>query len=205
MLTIWGRLSSINVQKVVICASELGLAFERIDAGGKFGGLDTSEALARNPNKLIPVIRDGDFVLWESNAIVRYLARVYGAGGLWPDDPRVAADADRWMDWQCTALSPAMIDAFWNTIRVAPKARNQAAIEASVAKTEPLLATLDAQLAGRPYVAGTHSMGDIPVACAAHRWYGLPIERMRHRNVEAWLERLRARPAYAAILTYPIT
>lgn len=205
MLTIWGRLSSVNVQKVVICANELGLAYERIDAGGKFGGLDTTEALARNPNKLIPVIRDGDFVLWESNAIVRYLARVHEAGALWPADPRVGADADRWMDWQCTALTPAMFDAFLQTIRVAPEQRNQSAIDASVAKTESLLAMLEARLADRAYIAGAHSMGDIPLACAAHRWYGLPIERKRHRNVEAWLERVRARPGYAAVLTYPIT
>src|SRR5512139_1603422 len=117
MLTIWGRLTSVNNQKVVICANELGIPYERFDAGGKFGGLDTSEALARNPNKLIPVIRDGDFVLWESNAIVRYLARTYGEGTLWPRDARTAADADRWMDWQCTTLNPALHDAFWHTIR----------------------------------------------------------------------------------------
>jgi glutathione S-transferase len=204
MLTIWGRLSSINVQKVVICANELGLAYERIDAGGSFGGLDTPEALARNPNKLIPVIRDGDFVLWESNAIVRYLSRVYGAGTLWPEDPRVVADADRWMDWQCLSLNPALVDAFLNTVRAKPGQANQAALDASVAKTEPLLAILDAHLATRAYVAGDYSMGDIPVACSAHRWYGLPLARRAHPNVEAWLARLRARPAYASVLTYPL-
>lgn len=205
MLTIWGRLSSVNVQKVVACANELGLEYERIDAGGKFGGLDTPDALARNPNRLIPVIRDGDFVLWESNAIVRYLAHVHGAGTLWPDDPRVLADADRWMDWQATALTPAMFDAFWNTIRVAPEQRNAAALEASVKKVEALLVLLDAHLEGRAHVAGSYTMGDIPLACAVHRWYGLPIERKPRANVEAWLERVRGRPAYAAVLTYPIT
>jgi glutathione S-transferase len=205
MLTIWGRLSSINVQKVVICANELGLPYERIDAGGSFGGLDTPEALARNPNKLIPVIRDGDFVLWESNAIVRYLSRVYGAGTLWPEDPRVVADADRWMDWQCLSLNPALVDAFLNTVRAKPGQANQSALDASVAKTEPLLAILDAHLATRAHVAGDYSMGDIPVACSAHRWYGLPLARRAHPNVEAWLARLRARPAYASVLTYPLT
>jgi glutathione S-transferase len=204
MLTIWGRLSSINVQKVVICANELGLPYERIDAGGSFGGLDTPEALARNPNKLIPVIRDGDFVLWESNAIVRYLSRVYGAGTLWPEDPRVVADADRWMDWQSLSLNPALVDAFLNTVRAKPGQANQAALDASVAKTEPLLAILDAHLATRAYVAGDYSMGDIPLACSAHRWYGLPLARRAHPNVEAWLARLRARPAYASALTYPL-
>ncbi len=204
MLTIWGRLTSVNNQKVVICANELGIPYERFDAGGSFGGLDTPEALARNPNKLIPVIRDGDFVLWESNAIVRYLSRVYGAGSLWPDDSRVAADADRWMDWQATTLNPALFDAFWNTIRAKPEDRNPAAVTVSVGKTEKLLAILDAHLASRDFVAGAHSMGDIPLACTTHRWYGLPIERARHAHVEAWLARLRERPAYASVLTYPI-
>jgi glutathione S-transferase len=205
MLTIWGRLSSINVQKVVACANELGLAYERIDAGGTFGGLDTPEALARNPNALIPVIRDGDFVLWESNAIVRYLSRVYGAGTLWPDDPRVVADADRWMDWQSTTFNPGLFDAFWNTIRAKPEARNQGALEASAAKTERNLAILDAHLGTRSHVAGNYSMGDIPIACSVHRWYGLPLERRRHRNVEAWLDRIRGRPAYAGVLPDPIS
>lgn len=205
MLTIWGRLSSLNVQKVVACANELGLAYERIDAGGTFGGLDTPEALARNPNALIPVIRDGDFVLWESNAIVRYLARRYGAGSLWPDDPQVVADADRWMEWQSTTFNPALFDAFWNTIRAKPEDRNAAALEASVRKTERLLAMLDAWLGTRAHVAGAYTMGDIPLACSAHRWYGLPLERRHHANVEAWLARVRARPAFAGVLPDPIT
>lgn len=205
MLTIWGRLSSINVQKVVASANELALAYERIDAGSTFGGLDTPEALARNPNALIPVIRDGDFVLWESNAIVRYLARRYGAGSLWPDDPQVVADADRWMEWQSTTFNPALFDAFWNTIRAKPEDRNQAALEASVRKTERLLDMLDAWLNTRAHVAGGYSMGDIPLACSAHRWYGLPLERRRHANVEAWLARVRARPAFAGVLPDPIT
>lgn len=205
MLTIWGRLSSLNVQKVVACANELGLAYERIDAGGTFGGLDTPEALARNPNALIPVIRDGDFVLWESNAIVRYLARRYGAGSLWPDDPQVVADADRWMEWQSTTFNPALFDAFWNTIRAKPEDRNAAALEASVRKTERLLAMLDPWLGTRAHVAGAYTMGDIPLVCSAHRWYGLPLERRRHANVEAWLARVRARPAFAGVLPDPIT
>ena len=149
------------------------------------------------------MIRDGDFVLWESNAIVRYLSRVYGAGSLWPDDPRVVADADRWMDWQATTLNPALFDAFWNTIRASPRTATGGRT-ASVAKTEKLLAMLDAHLAHARIVAGAHSMGDIPLACTAHRWYGLPLERRRHPHVEAWLERLRERPAYASVLTYPI-
>lgn len=205
MLTLWGRLTSLNVQKVAIALGELGLAHERIDAGGAFGGTRTPEALARNPNALIPVLRDGDFVLWESNAIVRYLARSYGRGTLWPDDARAAADADRWMDWQATTLNPALGDAFLQTIRAKPGERDERALAASVARTEPLLDILDTQLAARGHVAGPLTMGDVPLACSAHRWYGLPLARRPHPHVEAWLERLRARPAFAAVLTYPLS
>jgi glutathione S-transferase len=205
MLKIWGRLSSVSVQKVVACANELGIAYERIDAGGRFGVVGTPEYRRLNPNGLVPVIEDGDFVLWESNAIVRYLARAYGAGTLWPDDARECADADRWMDWQATALTPAMFGAFWNLIRVEPNQRSQPAIDESAAKTEALLAILDARLATRPYVAGArYTMGDIPLACAAHRWYGLPLSRAAHAHVEAWLARVAARPAYNGVLTLPI-
>lgn len=205
MLKIWGRLSSINVQKVVICASELGLEYERVDAGGKFGIVDTPEYRKLNPNGLVPTIEDGDFVLWESNAIVRYLARVYGAGRLWPSDPRAAADADRWMDWQATRAGPAMSDAFVQLVRVAADKRDMNAVAASLAKSEPAMALLDAQLASRRYVAGEHSMADIPIACVAHRWVGLPCAKERRPNVEAYVERVRSRPAYADVLTLPLT
>lgn len=205
MLTIWGRLTSLNVQKVMIAVGELGLAHERIDLGGPFGGTDTPEAIARNPNRLVPVIRDGDFVLWESNAIVRYLARVYGTGTLWPDDARAAADADRWMDWQATTFNPALGDAFLHTVRLPEAQRRADLVGPSIARTEPLLNLLDAHLAGRKFMAGAHSMGDIPLACSVHRWYGLPIERQPHPHVEAWLGRLRARPAYAVVLGDPVT
>ena len=107
---------------------EIGLAHERVDAGGAFGVVDTPEYRALNPNGLVPVIQDGDWVLWESNAIVRYLARVHAAGTLGPDDPRVAADADRWMDWQTTTLGPAMLAAFWNLIRTPAEKRNAAGV-----------------------------------------------------------------------------
>ena len=205
MLRIWGRLSSVNVQKVVVCANELGIVYERIDAGGKFGVVNTPEYRRLNPNGLVPVIEDGGFVLWESNAIVRYLARVHGAGTLWPDDAREGADADRWMDWQATALTPAMFGAFWNLIRLEPDQRSPSAIDESAAKTEPLMAILDAHLDGRPFVAGArYTMGDIPIACAVHRWLGLPLRRGARPHVEAWMARIMARPAYDGVLTLPI-
>lgn len=206
MLRVWGRLSSINVQKVVICANELGLAYERIEAGGRFGVVETPAYRRMNPNGLVPTIEDGDLVLWESNAIVRYLSRSYGSGGLWPDDPREGADADRWMDWQATTLTPAMLDAFVHLVRTPVERRDMKLVEASLAKTAPRMAILDAQLADRAFVAGaTMTMGDIPAACAAHRWHGLPCEKPSLPSVQRWLDDLRARPAFAPVLTLPLT
>jgi glutathione S-transferase len=205
MLKIWGRISSINVQKVVACANELELLYERIDAGGKFGVVD-SDAYARlNPNRLVPTIEDGDFVLWESNAIVRYLSHVHGAGRLWPNDPRHLADADRWMEWQQTTANPALFAAFWGLIRTEPAKRDQAAIDASIAKTEANMAILDAHLAGRRWITGdTFTMGDIPIACTVHRWFGLPCAHAPRPNVERWLAAIHEWPAFRGVLTLPI-
>ena len=124
MLKIWGRLSSVNVQKVVWCADELGLRYERRDVGGTFGGNDTPEYLAMNPNGLVPVIEDDGFLLYESNAIVRYLAaKAAGPGALWPSDARHRADVDRWMEWQSTGYTPAMWGAFWMLVRTPAEKR----------------------------------------------------------------------------------
>ena len=206
MLRIWGRLSSGNVQKVVICANVLGLAYERIEAGMQHGVVDTPAYRRMNPNGLVPTIDDDGFVLWESNAIVRYLARRYGAGTLFPSDHAQAADSDRWMEWQSTTLMPAMGDAFVQLVRTPPATRDMKLVAASIERTEPRMRILDEQLATRSYVAGdTLTMGDIPVACAAHRWLGLPYEREPRPHVERWMAMLRQQPAFSSVLTLPIT
>jgi glutathione S-transferase len=206
MLTLWGRTNSINVQKVLWCIEELGLPYRRIDAGREFGIVDTPEYRRMNPNALVPTIEDDGFVLWESNAIVRYLAAKHGAGSLWPDDPRVRADADRWMDWQATAFTPAQRLAFHGLIRTAPDKRDGAAIARSVAEAEPFAALLDAHLAGRPFVAGdAFTAGDVAVGAAVHRWLNLPIARERRPNVERYHGELLRRPATAKVLVTPIT
>jgi glutathione S-transferase len=194
MLKIWGRLSSVNVQKVVWCADELGLRYERIDAGGAFGVVKTPAYLAKNPNGLIPVIEDGSFVLWESNAIVRYLASRYGEDKLWPRDAAMRADADRWMDWQAVSFNPALGPAFVQLIRTAPDQRDAAVIESACAATEQKLALLDEHLARHRYVAGdTFTMGDIPLGCSVDRWMKLPIAREPRPHVERWYGALRTR------------
>lgn len=206
MLKIWGRISSVNVQKVVWCAEEIGLAYERVDVGGKFGGNDTPEYLAKNPNGLVPVIEEDGFVLYESNAIVRYLAARHSAGRLWPEELRARADVDRWMEWQSTAYTPAMWAAFWQLIRTPAEKRDAAAVEASRAKSEKLSGILDAHLASRRFLAGEAlSTADIVVGCAAHRWLHLPLVRTPRPNLERWYAELKSRPASAQVTSQPLS
>jgi glutathione S-transferase len=206
MLKIWGRVSSVNVQKVVWCAEELGLAYERVDVGGKFGGNDTPEYLAMNPNGLVPVIDDDGFVLYESNAIVRYLGAKAGSGSIWPADPRHRADVDRWMEWQSTAFTPAMWGAFWQLIRTPAEKRSAEMVESSRAKSEKLAGILDAHLADRKNLTGdTFTTADIVVGCAAHRWLNLPLQRTPRPNLERWYAELKARPASRQVTHQELT
>lgn len=206
MLKIWGRTNSVNVQKVVWCADELGVPFDRVDAGLQHGVVGEEWFARMNPNRLVPVIDDDGFVLWESNATVRYLCARHGAGTLWPDDPRVRAGADRWMDWQALTVWPALRTVFWGLVRTPPEQRDPAAIEAARVKTGGILAILDRHLADRPFVAGDRlTMGDIPLGCAVQRWMALPIERPSQPNLEAWFARLRQRPAFARHVDLPLS
>jgi glutathione S-transferase len=197
MLKIWGRANSINVQKVLWCCGELNLEFERIDAGMKFGVNNTPEYKAMNPNGLVPTINDDGFILWESQAIVRYLSRKHGLGSLWPVDPKTCADADRWMDWYATMPWPSLQPIFWNLVRTAPEQRNMTLVAELTKKVNGAMATLDAHLAHRSYVTGeTFTMGDIPLGCAVMRWLNLPVTREPQPNVDAYYKRLQQRPAY---------
>ena len=159
-----------------------------------------------NPNSLVPIIDDDGFVLWESNAIVRYLAAKHAPGTLWPDDLRRRADVDRWMDWQATTFTPAMRDAFWQLVRTPAGKRDAAAIDASRIASEKAAAVLDAQLAGQAFVAGgSFSPADIVLGCAAHRWLNLPLAREPRPDMERWYASLKARPGAAQVLSTPVT
>lgn len=205
MLKIWGRTNSINVQKVLWCADELGLAYERTDAGGAFGVVNTPEYQRMNPNAKVPAIDDDGFILWESNAIVRYLSAKHGAGSLWPEGVQARADVDRWMDWQTTAFTPALVPAFFALVRKS-KDYDAAAVEASRRNAEAMARMLDAALAGRDFIGGAaFTMGDIPVGLATHRWYGMPFERPALPNLEAWYARLKARPGAAQVMATPVS
>ncbi|MBS1217492.1 MAG: glutathione S-transferase [Proteobacteria bacterium] len=206
MLKIWGRTNSINVQKVLWCCAEVGLQYERIDAGMQFGVNNTPEFKMLNPNGLVPLINDDGFVLWESHAIVRYLARKHGLGTLCPADPCAAADADRWMEWYSTTLWNHMKPVFWNLVRTPPEKRNLTEVEDNRQKLAGYLAMADAHLGQRDYLAGVQfTMGDIPLAVLAHRWFNLPIERPALPHYERWFRTVAARPAFQQHCAAPLT
>ena len=205
MLKIWGRANSVNVKKALWAIEELKLRYERIEAGMAFGVNNTPEYRAMNPTGLVPTIDDDGFILWESHAIVRYLTAKHASGTLWPTDPQARADADRWMDWAFTFLN-ALRPVFWGMIRTPAEKRDQAEIDEGIKKCGQLLAAPEAGLNGRKYLGGdAFTMADIPLGCHIHIWFTLPIKRPATPNLEAWFKRLCERPAYAKIVTLPLS
>jgi len=201
MLRIWGRPNSHNVKKVVWFAEELALPYERIDKGGAFG-MDAAY-IAKNPNRLIPTIEDGDFVLWESNAILRYLADTHDVA-FRGKTPRERALADRWMDWQFT-YAEAQRDAFVNLVRKAPAERDMDAVARSASACAKQVAILEDALGRAPWLSGeSFGVGDVPMGVYIHTWFALPIERPAMPHVADWYARLQARPGYAHV-TIPLT
>jgi len=207
MLTIWGRLNSHNVKKVAWLVEEMHLPYRRIDMGGAFGFTDAYIAL--NPNRLIPTITieggsDDGLVLWESNAILRYLAARH-APALWPDNPAERAVSDRWMDWQFQ-YADAQRDAFVNLVRRPPEQRDHDETAASAAKAGAMMGILDATLARQPWLSGAaFGLGDVPMGVYAHTFFTLGIARPPLPNVEAWYARLCQRPAYASQVMIALT
>lgn len=200
-LHIWGRMSSVNVKKVVWTAQELGLDFQRTEAGGQFGVVKTPDYMQLNPNSTVPVIQDEGFVLWESNVIVRYLCAKHSSSNLYPSDLRERFDAERWMEWQQTTVNPASRPGFWHLIRTPPAERDPVVIAESNAAVELLMATLDAHLAQRDFmVGGQFTMADIPMACEVHRWFGLPQTRHSRPNIERWYAGISARQTSKGVL-----
>lgn len=196
-ITLWGRKSSANVQKALWVLEELSVPYTRIDLGGKFGGLDTPRFGAMNPNRLVPVLQDGELILWESHAIVRYVAATYGAGTLWPEDAAKRAIVDQWMDWVATTFQPAWIDLFWTTVRTPLSKRNPELIKNHLDVTIAAFRILDTRLADVPFLAGDNLSGaDIVAGAALFRWTTMEIERPALPNVEAWHKRLMERPAF---------
>ncbi len=204
MLKIWGRANSVNVKKALWCVEELGLPYERIDAGMQYGVVNTPAYRKMNPNGLVPTMDEDGFVLWESHSIVRYLSGKHGKGVLWPVEERPRAVASQWMDWAFSFQS-AVRDSFWHLIRTPPDKRDAQAIERSRVKSGEMATILDAALADRMYVAGAFSMGDIPIGCEVQRWIRLPMDRPPLPNLAAWFERLCARQAFKKNVDIPLS
>jgi glutathione S-transferase len=207
VLTIYGRTNSVNVQKVLWCLGEVAVPYERIDAGLQHGRNDEPWYLALNPNGRVPLLVDGEFSLWESNSIVRYLAAKHAFGGLYPADAAERALAERWMDWQLSTLVGPVSAVFQNLVRTPPEARDVAAIERSTAAANRAMTILDAHLTRQPYVGGpAFTMGDIPVGAVAYRWLALPsVARPAFAAVAAWQARLAARPPFRAVVMQPLS
>jgi len=206
MLKLWGRVNSINVQKVLWALDELKLPYERTDAGLQFGVVNEPFYRKMNPNGRVPTIDDDGFVLWESNAIVRYLPAKHGAGTLWPNDLRQRGDADRWMDWASVTLSPPMTPVFWGLVRTPPEKRDRKAIEEGAKKLGEAFQVLEQSLDGRQYVGGAaFTMGDIPVGVYVYRWNALDVPRPKLPKVEAYYQRLQQRPAFKKRVMLPLS
>jgi len=197
MLKVWGRATSVNVQKVMWAVGEMGIAHERIDVGGRFGSLATPAFLALNPNGRIPTIEDDGVVVWESNAIVRYLAARYDEGGLWARDPGARAPADAWMDWMQTTLAPDFYGVFWAVVRTPADRQDRTAIKDLTARLTSHYALLDRRLATRPYLVGDRfSLADIAVGVTLYRYFEMEIDRPALSTLQGWYKRLRERPAF---------
>ena len=204
-IEVFSRRNASNVLPVMWTIGELGLPHIRHDIGGSFGGTDTAGYLAMNPNGRIPTIRDGDFVLWESNAIIRYLCRRHDSNNLLlPESEEDYALADQWMDWHKTTLYPPYIDLVWALVRTEPVVRDRGKIADLLAGTEDALAVLERRLAESSHVAGSRlTMADIPFGALVHRYLNLELERTPLPRIDAWYRRLAERPAFAEHVMFP--
>ena len=205
MLKVIGRNTSSNVQKVLWICGELGLPFEREDLGGPFGGNDTPEYRALNPNGRVPTIVDDGFVLWESNSCSRYLASKHASGTLYPTDPQVRGNGERWMDWQLTTMSPTLVPVFWGLIRTKPEDRDMDAINKARTNLSANIAIVDAHLAGSKFLAGDDfTVCDIPLGITAYRWFAMDMEREDYPNFKRWYDLLCDRAPFQEHVMQPL-
>jgi len=206
MVRVLGRANSINVQKVMWISAEIGLDVDRVDIGGSFGGNTGEDYLSKNPNGRVPTLEDGDFILWESNAIVRYLAEKYGASPWLPAKIEDKFLANQWMDFYLTTLHPSMTVLFWTLIRTPVAERDQAAFDKALSEAGKAWAIVDKHLADNPFMTGTApTMGDVPVGCAAYRWHNLDMPRPDLPHLKRWYESLASRLAFQENVMLPLT
>ncbi|WP_187970123.1 glutathione S-transferase family protein [Aquibium microcysteis] len=202
MIKVWGRATSSNVQMVMWALAEIGLPCERVDVGGSFGGTDTEAYRAMNPNRLVPVLQDGELTLFESAAIVRYLGARYGSDRFWPTDPAVRAPLDMWAEWIKTSFGPLFLgQVFWPLIGQRQEMRDTAALAAAEARLAALAGMLDERLAGDtgPFLGGdAPCFADIIVGTLLYRYFTLECQRAATPALAAYYDRLSRRPAYGA-------
>jgi glutathione S-transferase len=197
MLKFFGRATSDSVQKAIWMLGETQQPFEHIELGGRFGGLQNADYLRLNPHGQVPTLCDDEVVVWESNAIIRYLAAKHFSGTVWPVDAAQRSYAEQWMEWAQTQLYPDFNKLFWLTVRTPPAEHDHALIGETHARVIDYYTVLEAQLAGRDYVTGQElSIADFPAGATLYRFFKMPIERPALPNITAWYTRLSQRPAY---------
>jgi glutathione S-transferase len=206
---IWGRVNSTNVKKALWAAHELGLSFESKIVGGPFGGTKTAEYLSLNPNSQVPTLQDGDLVVWESNAIVRYLAAQYSTekSPMWASDPRARALEDQWADWTSTLVAPHFSKIIKGVLRTPPEQQDWDEINTAATAVSTLLAIPNATLAKQPYLSGQQfGTGDIALGCFIYAWFEMPkLQRPELAHLRTWYDRLRERPAYQKAVMIPLS
>jgi glutathione S-transferase len=207
-LTIWGRANSVNVQKVLWCLSELDLPYERVDAGMAFGRNNEPAYLAMNPNGRVPTLVDGDFVLWESNSIMRYLVLAYREGSpIYPNAPKRRASVDRWLDWTLSTLQPVDRPVFWALVRTPAEQRDMVAIQKAADAEAAQWRIVDAQLETRRFIEGEDfTLADIALGAYARRWFGVEgISKPPLAHLERWFAQLAGRAGFAQFVAPPMS
>ena len=206
MIQVLGRNNSINVQKVMWCAAELDVEVVRHDIGMEFGGNDTPEYIAKNPNGLIPTLEDGNLIIWESHTIVRYLNETYATGDWVLNNSAESALASQWMDWYLTTMNAPLTLVFRNLVRTPENERDMPAVQKCICEANKLWKILDVHLEGRDYVLGMKpSIADIPLGCAVYRWHAMDVEHLPLVNITAWYERLQQRESFRTHVMLPLT
>jgi glutathione S-transferase len=207
-LKIWGRKNSVNVQKVLWCLSELDLDYERIDAGMAFGRNKEPDYLAMNPNGRVPTLVDGDFVLWESNSVMRYLALTYAPeSALYPKAPKARAGVDRWLDWTLSTLQPVDRPVFWALVRTPPAQRDMVAIQKDADAEAVQWRIVDAHLATRRFIEGDDfTIADIALGAYARRWFGVEgISKPTLPHLDRWFAQFAGRAGFAQFIAPPMS
>ncbi len=199
MLKVWGRRSSSNVQALMWCIAELGLEYERSDAGLTYGVVDTADYLAMNPNGTVPTLQDGDNPpLWETGAILRYLANSYAPEAFWPADPVARADVDKWAEWSKINIALKFTaPVFWRVVRTPPSKRDPAAIAEGLRTLGKFLDIAEARLAGSPFLVGDDfTLADIQFGHTLFRYFDIDITREDRPALRRYYDALTARPAF---------